>query len=144
MDENFSIALSKLLKNYRFSHGMTIREFAEKLRISHTYLSKLEAGKDPRTGNPISPTIETLTKVSDGMGITLKKLLESCGYEQSSHGLVRVRSFDPSDLNFYVATLMESLKDSNITYNGKIVTDSDLKVIEDILNIGMDIINKKN
>jgi len=57
-----------------------LREFSEALGISHAYLNKLERGTDPRTGKPITPTVETLTKIAEGLNMSLKKFMTMCGY----------------------------------------------------------------
>jgi len=54
------------------------------LGISHAYLNKLEKGRDVRTGKPITPTIETLVKISEGLKIPTKKFMNICGYFENN------------------------------------------------------------
>ena len=68
--------LGKYLHNEREKRNMSLREFSELLGISHTYLNKLENGKDPRNGKPVSPTIETLNEISKALHVSLEYLLE--------------------------------------------------------------------
>lgn len=77
--------LGNYLKEKRKKEGMSLRDFADYLNISHTYLSKLENGCDPRTGKPVSPTIETLKQLSHSMGMTLEELLKISGYTEDKN-----------------------------------------------------------
>ncbi len=78
--EMFNNDLSMLLRRLRTERKMSLREFSEYLNISHAYLNKLERGYDVRTGKPITPTIDTLTKIADGLNIPFKKFMEISGY----------------------------------------------------------------
>jgi len=44
-------------------------EFAKKIGLDRTYMSKIEAGKQ-------NLTLDTLNKICDGLGITLKDLFD--------------------------------------------------------------------
>ncbi|MBS6664100.1 MAG: helix-turn-helix transcriptional regulator [Coprobacillus sp.] len=59
---------------------MSLREFADLIGISHTYLKKLETGINPNTGKPVSPTIEMLSDISKSLHVSLEYLLEMSGY----------------------------------------------------------------
>ena len=48
---------------------LSLRDFAEKCGISHTHLDSIEKGHDPRTGKPVSISIDTIRKLSNGTGI---------------------------------------------------------------------------
>ena len=77
--------LGKYLHNEREKRNMSLREFSELLGISHTYLNKLENGKDPRNGKPVSPTIETLNEISKALHVSLEYLLEVSGYVKTNN-----------------------------------------------------------
>lgn len=65
------------IKKYR---GKTsLRTFAEKCGISHTHLDSIEKGIDPRTGKPVSVTVETLKKIAKAMNMTINDLLIESG-----------------------------------------------------------------
>lgn len=57
----------------------SLREMERITGISHTYLSSLEKGYDPRTGKVRKPTPETLRKLS-ALGISYKELMKTAGY----------------------------------------------------------------
>jgi len=75
-----AVNLGQALRERRTERGMSLREFSEYLSISHAYLNKLEKGFDPHTGRPVAPTIEVLTKISNGLELPLDELLSECGY----------------------------------------------------------------
>lgn len=85
--------LGKYLHNEREKRNMSLREFSELLGISHTYLNKLENGKDPRNGKPVSPTIETLNEISKALHVSLEYLLEVSGYVKTNNFEQEYQSF---------------------------------------------------
>lgn len=69
--------IGDFIKKYR--GDMSLREFAEKCGISHTHLDSIEKGIDPRTGKPVSVTVETLKKIAKAMKMTINDLLIQSG-----------------------------------------------------------------
>lgn len=59
---------------------LTLREAGDKIGISHTYLSHLEKGVDPRSGKEISVSVETLKLIADGYNYPFDKLMVAAGY----------------------------------------------------------------
>lgn len=55
--------------------GMSLREFAKRLDISHTYLDSLEKGYDNRTKKPVRITVDTLSKIAEALDEPLEKLV---------------------------------------------------------------------
>lgn len=53
----------------------SLREFAKKLDISHTYLDNLEKGYDGRTKKPVRITVDTLSKIAEALDEPLDKLV---------------------------------------------------------------------
>ena len=47
----------------RMEQGWSLREAAANIGISHTYLSAIEKEYDPRTGNPVTPSPDSLLKI---------------------------------------------------------------------------------
>jgi len=72
--------LGKLLKERREEKRLTLRGAAEKLGLSHSYLSTIEKAKDPRTGLPIKPSIETLESIVSLYEMDFGNVLELAGY----------------------------------------------------------------
>ncbi|MBJ7938285.1 helix-turn-helix domain-containing protein [Bacillus cereus] len=72
--------LGEIIKNYRLTNKLSLREFAQKCDVSHTYIDKLEKGVDSRTGKPVEPTLLVIEKISNAMNISTKSLLEGIGF----------------------------------------------------------------
>lgn len=71
--------LGEILTQYMNENNLSLRDFAEKANISHTYVGKLQKGLDPRTNKPIEPTLDVIEKVAKAMNMTLQELLKSIG-----------------------------------------------------------------
>ena len=69
--------IGEFIKKYRGS--MSLRDFADKCGISHTHLDSIEKGMDPRTGKPVSVTVETLKKIANAMNMSINDLLIQSG-----------------------------------------------------------------
>ena len=72
--------LSEIVKNYRLTHGLSLRAFARRCGVSHTAISRIEAEQNS-IGNPFVPTVETLVGIADAMGMSLNDLLHMIGDE---------------------------------------------------------------
>lgn len=58
----------------------SLREVERLSGVSHTYLSSLEKGADPRTGKERKPTTDTLQKLAEVYDHPYYDLLERAGY----------------------------------------------------------------
>lgn len=74
--------ISEVIKNYREQNNLSIRQFAERCRLSPRQILLIENEFNPQTGNNNSPKISTLEKVAKGMNMTLMQLL-SYEYDNS-------------------------------------------------------------
>ncbi len=71
------MTLGELIKEYREKHGnMSQRKFAELCNLSNGYIGMIERNENPKTKEPIQPTLKVLKQLSNGMGITLSELME--------------------------------------------------------------------
>jgi len=68
--------LGDLIKEYRESHDLSQRQFANQCDLSNGYISILERGVNPNTGKPVTPTLPQFKKLADGMRMTLSELFE--------------------------------------------------------------------
>ena len=67
--------LGEYVNAYRLEHGMSQRAFATASGLTNGYISMLEKDRNPRTGEPIAPTIETYKKVAAATGISFDELI---------------------------------------------------------------------
>lgn len=72
--------LQRLLINKRKELNLSLRDAGKLIGISHSYLSNLEKGIDPRTNTSINPTPDTLKLISDAYNLSYTKLMELTGY----------------------------------------------------------------
>lgn len=101
---------------------MSLREFANKCGISHTHLDSIEKGFDPRTGKPVSVSVETLKKIANAMNMTINDLL------------IRSGDVKIEELNFDNAKLeMISSESTKIPVLGVIKAGIPIEAQQDIL-----------
>ena len=74
--------LGDLIKQYRTINKLSLRDFASRCGLSHTYISALEKNIDPRTGKPIAPTLDTVKYVAKGMNTSIEEILKVLDEQQ--------------------------------------------------------------
>lgn len=75
--------LSEILRKYRREHDLSQREFAKRCGLSNSYISFLENECNPKTGKPMTPTIEQYKKLADAMSVSLHELIKSLDKDSS-------------------------------------------------------------
>lgn len=70
------MTLGDIIKEYRTSHKISMGTFSDMSGISKAYISLLEKNKHPKTGKPISPSIQCIKQAADAMGIDFNTLFE--------------------------------------------------------------------
>lgn len=68
------MTIGEVIKIYREENGLSQRQFALKCGVSNGYISMLEKGANPKTGEPILPSIPLLKNIAAGMELTLGEL----------------------------------------------------------------------
>lgn len=69
------MTLGDYIRAYRKETNMSQREFAKKCDLSNGYISMLERGINPKTKEPITPSLTQLKKLADGMSVTVNDIL---------------------------------------------------------------------
>jgi len=71
----------------------SLREMERLTGVSHTYLMRVESGKDHRSGNPIIPTPETLRKIAKSTGENYINLMFIAGHltERDLNDLLKMK-----------------------------------------------------
>lgn len=75
--------LGELIKEYRTKNNLSMEEFGRLIGKSKAYISMLEKNKNSRSGNPISPSMDTFQSVAKVFNVTLDELLQSLDDEQA-------------------------------------------------------------
>ncbi len=68
--------IGEKVKRYREEHDLSQRQFATLCNVSNGYISMLEEGKNPRTNEPITPTLSTIEKIAKAMGMSALELID--------------------------------------------------------------------
>lgn len=117
--------LSELLVKLRGREPM--RNAASRIGLSPTYLGILEKGIDPRSGNMVKPSAETLQKLAGAYNYPYERLMELAGYLDPARAGTGGGGGNPSPVE-----LETILRESNIMFDGVILDDEDK---EDIIQL---------
>ncbi len=113
----------KYIKNIRNDRNLTTRQLELYSGVSNSYLSQLENGKRN------IPSPDVLRKLSKGLKVPYKELLEKAGY------------IDEETISSHPSDLVEILKEQGVTAFGKKLTEEEK---EHVLNtIDFIVKNKK-
>lgn len=74
--------LGDVIKKYRDINKISLREFAKRANLSHTYISALEKNIDSRTGKPIAPTLDSVRSCAYAMNMEIDDLLHMLDDDQ--------------------------------------------------------------
>ena len=69
------MTLGEIVREYREEHGLSQRQFAVACDLSNGYISMLEKNVNPKTGQPMAPSLLAIKKIADVMHISLNDLL---------------------------------------------------------------------
>lgn len=103
--------LGDVIYRYRMSKDkMTLKEFADCSGLSVAYVNQLENNRNPKTNEPIVPSLETFSKVAAGMGISLNELLSQVD-ENQPVGLDSIQNFEkPNNNDLPINAILPSAK----------------------------------
>lgn len=68
------MTLPELIKEYRIKHNISQRQFALRCGVSNANISMIEKNLNPKTGQPLVPTLPMLHKIAKGMNMTIDEL----------------------------------------------------------------------
>ena len=69
------MTLGEIVKEYRKKNKLSLREFASRCGMSHSYIAMLENEENSKTGEPMIPSITTINKIARGMGRTIDSVI---------------------------------------------------------------------
>ena len=67
--------IGDFIKKYRQEHEMSMQDFANLTGLSKAYVGMLEKIYNPTTKQPISPSIDKMNQIANGIGMSLDDLL---------------------------------------------------------------------
>ena len=109
-------SLQNIIKSKRKELKLSLREAGDLIGISHSYLSTLEKGIDPRTGSPIKPTTETLKLISKAYKIDYEELMIATGYLKK-YDNINVETLKDEDFNRILPVILKHLSESILKYD---------------------------
>ena len=68
--------LGDIIKQYRNEHDLSMQAFADRCGVSKGYVAMLERNVNSKTGEPVTPSIETFIKVAKAMNVTTAELFD--------------------------------------------------------------------
>lgn len=120
------MTIGALIKAYRMEHSLSQRRFALNCNLSNGYISMLENGANPKTGQPVTPTLPALQRLAVGMGLSLSDLLSRIddvpvdwsGNSDCSKNSSVNQNLDPADAELLslISTLSPEQKKEAITF----------------------------
>lgn len=66
------VSIGNIVKNLRINKGLSQDELSRRVDFERTYLSRVESGKQ-------NMAVETLLKICDGLGVTIKEFFNFNG-----------------------------------------------------------------
>lgn len=79
--------LGKRIRNYRLKLGFSQEQLAEKSYCHPTYIGQIERGEK-------NPTIESIEKITNALGISLSQLLEKIDFESHSENQIPEKCYE--------------------------------------------------
>ena len=68
------MTIGEVIQQYCQEHKTTYQQFADACGVTKGYISMLVNEKNPKTGKPIRPTIESYQAIANAMGMALDEL----------------------------------------------------------------------
>lgn len=117
--------IGDIIKEYRVTHNLSLRDFSKLCDISHSYIDRLEKGTDIRSGAKVEPTMDTITKIAKAMNITIEELLKETGYIEAQK---KITNIDYSKNNHSIDS--DIIKEQNLTYKNEKDIAKDLEKVK--------------
>ena len=139
------------LKLYREQHNLSMQALADLCGFSKAYINVLEKGVNPKTGKPISPTMQTFEKIARGTKTDVDTLLKILDGDQpitvNAPASDDLPDVSPTGKKIDARTrrqLEKVLEDDNLTYNGVVLNEEDREKVKKALELAFWDIKEKN
>ena len=123
------------LKLYREQHNLSMQALADLCGFSKAYINVLEKGINPKTGKPISPTMQTFEKIARGTKTDVDTLLKILDGDQpitvnapASDGLPALTQRDERQIAKDLEDMLHSLKGSAAM--GELEDEEDMELLK--------------
>ncbi|OSA69851.1 helix-turn-helix domain-containing protein [Clostridium botulinum] len=137
--------LQAFLINKRKELKLSLRNASKLIGISHSYLSTLEKGIDPRNNAPIKPTPETLQLISNAYNTPYEYLMEMAGYLNYTSNNGKLTKKDEKEIEKILNETKEKLGNAEgLMLNGELATPEAIQSILDAMKVGMEIAKQRN
>lgn len=130
------------LKLYREQHNLSMQALADLCGFSKAYINVLEKGVNPKTGKPISPTMQTFEKIARGTKTGVDTLLKILDGDQpitvNAPASDDLPDVSPTGKKIDARTrrqLEKVLEDDNLTYNGVVLNEEDREKVKKALEL---------
>lgn len=77
--KNDTESLARTIKEKRLNRGLSLREASALIGISHTYLSAIENGRDPRSKKPVTPSPGVIFNICKAYDLDFVELIGDSG-----------------------------------------------------------------
>ncbi|MDA1758532.1 transcriptional regulator [Bacillus cereus] len=104
--------LGMIIREYRQERNLSLREFATRCQLSHSYIDKLEKGIDPRNGKPVEPTLAVIEQIAKAINKDKTNLLEEIGYLNRPND-IKLSPKDERDIARDLEKTLEELENSD-------------------------------
>ena len=143
--------IGEWLKLYREQHSLSMQALADLCGFSKAYINVLEKGINPKTGKPISPTMQTFEKIARGTKTDVDTLLKILDGDQpitlNAPISDDIPTVSPSGQKVDARTrrqLEKILDDDNLTYNGVVLNGEDKEKVKKALELIFWDVKEKN
>lgn len=143
--------IGEWLKLYREQHNLSMQALADLCGFSKAYINVLEKGINPKTGKPISPTMQTFEKIARGTKTDVDTLLKILDGDQpitlNAPASDDLPAFSPTGQKIDARTrrqLEKVLDDDNLTYNGVVLNGEDKEKVKKALELIFWDVKEKN
>jgi XRE family transcriptional regulator len=140
------------LKLYREQHNLSMQALADLCGFSKAYINVLEKGVNPKTGKPISPTMQTFEKIARGTKTDVDTLLKILDGDQpitvnapASDDLPDLTQKDEREIMHLMDEMKEKLmQEEGLMFDGQPASPESIQSILDAMQIGMEMAKKRN
>lgn len=110
--------VGELIKEYRKNHNLSMQDFANISGISKAYIGVLEKIYNPKTKEPVAPTLEKMKAIASAMGMSLDEMLKALNTNQP----------------VVVSSKPQSARGVRIPVLGRVVAGIPIEAITDIID----------